>query len=125
MENLNHVVPTPFHNGVEETKEENPEHFVRTPACVGVKEADEGNETVQNKKTLHGNTSKKKEEELLRSLAITRSMISKRNVVTHEILAGKLSAEGLYSLLQPLLLTFGTSHFCCHSRLIAHAFYQC
>ena len=46
------------------------------------------------------------ENELLRSLAITRSKISKRNVVSHEVLAGKLSAEGLYSLLQPLVFDF-------------------
>ena len=45
-------------------------------------------------------------DELLRSLAITRSKISKRNVVSYEVLAGKLSAEGLYSLLQPLVFDF-------------------
>ena len=106
MEKLNHFVPTPLNNGEEEAKEEKPEHFVPTPPCVGVKEVEEGNETAQNKETLQGNTSEKEEEELLRSLAITRSKISKRNVVSHEVLAGKLSAEGLYSLLQPLAFDF-------------------
>ena len=49
---------------------------------------------------------KKKDRKLLRSLAITRSKISKRNIVSHECLSGKLGAEALNTLLQPLLFDY-------------------
>merc|ERR1711984_19886 len=48
----------------------------------------------------------KTEEELYRSLAITRSKICKRNVVSHEVSAGKLGGEALYCLLQPMAFDF-------------------
>merc|ERR1711891_2117 len=48
----------------------------------------------------------KLEEELYRSIAITRSKICKRNVVCHEVSAGKLGGEGLHCLLQPLAFDF-------------------
>ena len=48
----------------------------------------------------------KPKDELYRSLAITRSKICKRNVVSHEVSAGKLGGEGLHCLLQPLAFDF-------------------
>ena len=44
--------------------------------------------------------------ELYRSLALTRSKICKRNVVSHEVSAGKLGGEALHCLLQPLTFDF-------------------
>ena len=51
-------------------------------------------------------TESEPEEELCRSIAITRSKICKRNVVSHEVSAGKLGGEALYCLLQPLAFDF-------------------
>ena len=48
----------------------------------------------------------KKDEKLVRSLAVTRSKISKRNIVSHECLAGNLGAEALIIILQPLLFDY-------------------
>ena len=85
-----------------ETKSSN--HFFSGPS----KKADERNE--------EGDT------ELFRSLALTRSKIAKRNIVSHEALAGKLSADALFCVLQPLvfdfwdkplLLPFKTDSTCC------------
>ena len=44
--------------------------------------------------------------ELLRSLCLCKSRISKRNIVCYECLSGKLGTDGLYTLLQPLLYDF-------------------
>ena len=66
------------------------------------------------------------EEGLVRSLAMTRSKIAKRNIVSNKALAGKLSAEALYSVLQPLVfdfwnkplfLPFKTDSTCCLAML--------
>ena len=46
------------------------------------------------------------DEVLLRSLAMTRSKIAKRNIVAHEVSAGKLGGEALRCLLQPLAFDF-------------------
>ena len=63
---------------------------------------------------------------MIRSLALTRSKIAKRNIVSHEALAGKLSADALYCVLQQLvydfwdkelLLPFKTDSTCCLSML--------
>ena len=59
-----------------ETKSSN--HFFSGPS----KKADERNEEGDN--------------ELFRSLALTRSKIAKRNIVSHEALTGKLSADALF-----------------------------
>ena len=70
---------------VTQGQEKNQNHFIPTPQSpAGVEQG----------------------KELLRSLAITRSKISKRNVVSHEVLAGKLSGEALQCLLQPLAFDF-------------------
>ena len=67
-----------------------------------------------------------RKEDLIRSLAMTKSKIGKRNIVSHEALAGKLSAEALHSILQPLLfdngdkpllLPFKTDSTCCLAML--------
>ena len=59
---------------------------------------------------------------MVRSLAITRSKIAKKNIISHEALAGKLNADALYCVLQPLvydiwdkplLLPFKTDSTCC------------
>ena len=42
----------------------------------------------------------------MRNLCITRSKISKRNIVSHECLSGKLGAEALYTLLQPIIYDY-------------------
>jgi hypothetical protein len=69
---------------------------------------------------------KEGDSELFRSLALTRSKIAKRNIVSHEALAGKLSAEALSCVLQPLvfdfwdkplLLPFKTDSTCCLAML--------
>ena len=57
-------------------------------------------------KASDGKGNEEKETELVRSLAITRSKIAKRNIVSHEALAGKLSADALYCVLQPLVYDF-------------------
>ena len=54
-----------------------------------------------SEENLEGN-----ETELVRSLALTRSKIAKRNIVSHEALAGKLSADALYCVLQPLVYDY-------------------
>ena len=63
---------------------------------------------------------------MIRSLALTRSKIAKRNIVSHEALAGKLSADALYCVLQPLvydfwdkelLFPFKTDSTCCLAML--------
>ena len=75
MENLNHLVPTPMAKGEEEAEAEKSEYFVPTPNGADTKGAEEGNEGTQGKETLQENAKGKEEDELLRSLAITRSKI--------------------------------------------------
>ena len=61
-----------------------------------------GKKHTPNSATLDVN----EDESLLRSLAMTRSKIAKRNIVAHEVSAGKLGGEALRSLLQPLAFDF-------------------
>ena len=67
---------------MEPEKEPGPTNLLFSGPNIGSKEKIEGSET-----------------ELVRSLALTRSKIAKRNIVSHEALAGKLSVDALYCVL--------------------------
>ena len=71
-----------------------------------IKEIEAEEETNPPTSTSKNSSNNGTEDELYRSLAITRSKICKRNIVSHEVSAGKLGGEGLHCLLQPLAFDF-------------------